>query len=320
MLPEKRAALAPRDDLDGSFSSYEKFVEEKESTIGRVVPRYYDEKDNFLPQIESVQLDPMDRTLLGSGIPNYVLDPKSFNREFPPLATTDQLQALDRVVKDNPFLMNEVVTPLPLQVSSYFQGSGLTHGFDSQEAWIQTYSGRRFNPLKPNYEAIVLQDVAHSLSMMCRFTGHCRKFYSVAQHSVLVSYICDHRDALWGLLHDASEAYLIDVPRPLKRSGKFQAYKDFEKTMQEAICKRFSLSLGEPPSVKRADTQLLATEARDLMSPLHPDWKQPVDPLPFTIDPWSPSQAKDAFIKRFFELTGNLEQGYQFYLDHKAQL
>ena len=142
---------------------------------------------------------------------------------------------------------------------------------------------------------------------------------SVAQHSVLVSHICDSQDALWGLLHDASEAYLVDVPRPLKRSGKLQGYIEFEAKMQEAVCRRFGLPLKEPPSVKRADQALLATEARDLMSPLHPDWDWPIEPLPFLIEPWEHQRAKDMFMKRFFELTGS-PHGYEHYLHYKDQL
>lgn len=195
----------------------------------------------------------------------------------------------------------------------YLTGS---NNFFPEEAWIQTYSGKRFNPTKPYVDAIVIQDIAHSLSMQCRFSGHVRRFYSVAQHSVLVSYLCNFEDALWGLLHDASEAYLVDVPRPLKRSGKFDAYLEFEAEMQKAICKRFNLPEKEPHSVKRADQLLLATEARDLLGPLRSDWIQSIEPLPFKIDPMDPTSAKNAFMKRFFELT-NTPESYVNYLTNE---
>jgi 5'-deoxynucleotidase YfbR-like HD superfamily hydrolase len=182
--------------------------------------------------------------------------------------------------------------------------------------WIQTFTGRRFDPIDPVEGAIVIDDVAHSLSNQCRFTGHVKKFYSVAQHCVLVSYICDEKDALHGLLHDASEAYLVDIPRPLKRSGKFAAYLEMEDHLQKMIYKRFGLTTEEPAGVKRADTALLATEARDLMSPLHRDWVQPVDPLPFKIVPLPPQEAKDLFMKRFFQLT-NHTGGYEHYLRYE---
>lgn len=264
-----------------------------------------------------VKLDPFDTSLLGKGIPNYALDPEQFGGEdFPPLATVDQLKALDDFIRSE----NKAQVKQPRSV--FYEGKGVEDGFDPDAAWIQTHSGRRFNPIKPNPDAIVIQDIAHALSMQCRFSGHCREFYSVAQHSVLVSHICDHKDALWGLMHDATEAYLVDVPRPLKRSGKLQGYIEIEAVMQEAVCRRFALPFQEPPSVKTADTQLLATEARDLMSPLHSDWQQPVEPLPFKIEAWSHDKAKDMFMKRFFELTAGSSSAhhYEHYLKYRDVL
>lgn len=248
---------------------------------------------------------------------SFDLDPESFGGEdFPDLSSLEG--QVKEVYANHPELVHGVATGT-YGGSVFFQGSGIANGYDKDADWIQTHSGRRFNPLNPYVDAIVIQDIAHSLSMQCRFTGHTKKFYSVAQHSVLVSYICDSSDALWGLLHDASEAYLVDVPRPLKRSGKFDAYIEFEHNMMKAICKRFGLVEKEPPSVKKADTLLLSTEARDLMSPLHPDWTNRVEPLPFTIIPWGPDHAKDMFMKRFFELTGH-EHGYEHYLKYRDQL
>lgn len=268
-------------------------------------------------QAASVMLDPFDTTLLGSGVPNYVLDPKSVG-DFAPLATPQEIEAMNKFYQeygDDPRARER-------QRSVFYEGEGKDRGYDKEAAWIQTHSGRRFCPTNPNPDAIVIQDIAHALSMQCRFSGHCKYFYSVAQHSVLVSYICDSQDALWGLLHDASEAYLVDVPRPIKRSGKMQSYIDFEHKMQEAVCRRFGLPMAEPPSVKKADTALLYTEARDLMSPFHSDWEQKVDPLPFLIEPWNHDKAKDRFMKRFFELTtgDSATHHYEHYLKYRDQL
>jgi len=261
-------------------------VAPKEIPAGSELP----ENNNFPSYQEKedkVSLDPFDYTLLGKGIPNYVLDP-SLKMDLGPLASTEELKAL----------------------SDFYN---LEKTIDN-EPWIQTYSGRRFNPLNPNINAIVIQDIAHSLSMLCRFTGHVSSFYSVAQHSVLVSYLCDEADKLHGLLHDASEAYCQDIPSPLKKCPEFAAYREVENKMQLAICRRFGLSETEPTSVKKADKVLLATEARDLMAPLHPDWAFPAEPLPFKIEAWDQQKAKNMFVKRFFELTGASETNYQHYL------
>lgn len=267
------------------------------------------------PASDRPRIDPFDTTLLG-GIPNYVIDPSSLqNAQLPSLSSAD----IDEMMSAADKFHDEIISGAH-GVNIFHNGTGIAGGYDSEAAWIQTYSGRRFCPTNPNPDAIVIQDIAHALSMQCRFTGHTKKFYSVAQHSVLVSHMCDEKDALWGLLHDASEAYLVDVPRPLKRSGHFQAYLDFEARMQEAICKRFGLPYGEPPSVKRADTKLLATEARDLMGPLHNDWVQKVTPLPFTIEPWDQQKAKDMFMERFFELIGADRSNYEHYLKHRDTL
>jgi uncharacterized protein len=170
-------------------------------------------------------------------------------------------------------------------------------------SWIQTYTGKKFFPLSPKIEDICIEDIAHSLSMLCRFTGHSNQFYSVAEHSILVSYLCDTKDALYGLLHDASEYALQDLPSPLKRSGKFEEYKKYESILQNMIFKKFNLLEEEPESVKRADQLLLATEGRDLMSPQHPEWKTKYEPLPFSIMCLSPAKAEQIFLRRFFELT-----------------
>lgn len=210
---------------------------------------------------------------------------------------SEQVQeTIDKFYQQHPQLVNNT--------APYTAGSGVVDGFSEKDAWIQTYSGRRFCPTNPNPEAIVIQDIAHALSMQCRFSGHTAQFYSVAQHSVGVSYLCDEQDALWGLLHDASEAYLVDIPNPLKRSGQFDPYLNFEKQMMEAVCKRFGLSEVEPPSVKRADKMMLNIEASQLMAPLREDWTHTKDQNLFKIEPLQPADAKKLFLSRFFDLIG----------------
>ncbi len=167
--------------------------------------------------------------------------------------------------------------------------------------WMQTANGRAFWPLDPRATEVHLDDIAHSLAHQCRFAGHCREFYSVAQHSVLVSHLVPLEDALWGLLHDASEAYLVDLPRPVKRSpGVGPAYRVAEGAVTDAICDHFGLPRQEPESVKLADNRVLLAEARDLMSKPPIAWQETgVKPMRSKIVPWSPGLARAQFLSRF---------------------
>lgn len=235
------------------------------------------------------------------------------NHDYPPLVSTEELNLIKKLYQDNPSLQRRDPPPPPIETDT--EG---TYTFNLEDAWIQTYSGRRFTPTNPNPDAVVIQDIAHALSMLCRFGGHSAKFYSVAQHCVLVSHICDFEDAFWGLMHDASEAYLVDLPRPIKHSGKFESYIEYENKVQLAICKRFNLSEIEPASVKKADKILLATEARDLLPNLRSDWTLKENPLPFKISPLGPREAKDLFMKRFFDLA-NMPGAYEHYLYYENQ-
>jgi len=170
--------------------------------------------------------------------------------------------------------------------------------------WIQTYTGKQFFPLEPRYEDIDIRDIAHALANLCRYGGHVETFYSVAQHCVLVSRVVPPELALMGLLHDASEAYLIDVPRPIKHSVGMEGYRAAEKTLQAAIYRKYGLDPDEPAAIKTADNQLLRTEQRDLMKPAPVAWQDVrVGALEMRIDPWSPVGAKFSYMQRFDELT-----------------
>lgn len=130
---------------------------------------------------------------------------------------------------------------------------------------IQTYSGVFFDPFDPDPELIRIEDIAHSLSMQCRFGGHLRKRWSVAQHSLLVADLCPAGMKLDGLLHDAAEAYLCDLPRPVKHAVGFERYRELEDLVQSAVADRFGLAW--PPhedAIKRADNTVLVAEARAL--------------------------------------------------------
>lgn len=174
-------------------------------------------------------------------------------------------------------------------------------------AWGCTYSGRKYWPECPVPADIDIQDIAHALSLQCRFGGHTREFYSVAQHAVHVSTICKPENALWGLLHDASEAYIVDIPRPLKVAPDMTGYSRLEIRMMRAVCERFGLPDRMPQDVAEADEILLATEARDLMphegEARVPVWQLRHPPAPFPIECWTPEQAKARFLVRFNQLT-----------------
>lgn len=174
----------------------------------------------------------------------------------------------------------------------------------TNDEWIQTFTGRKFYPLAPRIEDICIEDIAHALALQCRFTGHVRVHYSIAQHSEIVSRLVPPELELQGLLHDASEAYLVDVPSPIKRSATFADYRRAEARLQRMIFERFGCPLIEHAFVKAADRIMLATEARDLMYPPHVDW--PVGALPPPMSTpirWiTPQEAERRFLARFGEL------------------
>ncbi len=167
--------------------------------------------------------------------------------------------------------------------------------------WIQTYTGKRFCPDDPTAESFDIRDVAHALSLLCRFNGHCRVFYSVADHAVRVSRRCPPGLALWGLLHDLGEAYVGDMPRPIKTF--FPGFVTFEDRVLRAAAGVFGLPWPMPLEVGHADDQLLATELRDLMGGKPEAAAGLPPPLPEVIVPLPAEEAERAFLARYAELT-----------------
>lgn len=178
---------------------------------------------------------------------------------------------------------------------------------DRKGDWVNTFLGIQFWPLDPRPEEIDIRDIAHALSMQCRFTGHIKQFYSVAQHCLFVSEHCDPADALWGLLHDATEAYLVDLARPIKHDPSMSGYRVAEGALMIAICQRFGLEPIQPESVKIADHRTLVTEAEQLMAHIHPDWMKDWgwlgEAFPERLEPLTPKMAELTYLRRFAELS-----------------
>jgi len=174
--------------------------------------------------------------------------------------------------------------------------------------WIQTFSGVEFYPLDPRPDEIRIEDIAHALSMQCRYSGHVRRFYSVAEHSIRVADMCHPDHALWGLLHDASEAYLVDLPGPLKHHSDIgRLYREAEEKLMKAVCERFGLAWPVPEPVARVDKAMLWFEARDLM-PHHPYWEKWMTlttGVEFSVEQTMPAEvAEQMFLTRFGQLKG----------------
>jgi len=180
----------------------------------------------------------------------------------------------------------------------------------AEQAWIETFTGRRFYLLEPRVEDIDIRDIAHGLSLQCRWTGQCRFHYSVSQHSYYCSFLGPEKEALDRLLHDASESFMGDMNRPLKHfTVAGAAYLEQEKIVQGAIRKRFGLPEVEGLSVHIADNQMLYTEKKQLMTGLEWDtnWtngqnSEDLGDPGITIEQWSPVYAETMFLKRFEEL------------------
>lgn len=167
--------------------------------------------------------------------------------------------------------------------------------------WMQTYLGWQFWPLDPRADEVAIVDIAHALSMQCRYGGHCHRFYSVAEHCCHISDACPPEHALWGLLHDASEAYISDVIRPIK--AHLANYQAIEARLMECICERFGLPVEQPAIVSELDQRILGNECISLMSPTPAPWHYTGEPLPDLWLPcWTQLDAADQFLRRFKRL------------------
>lgn len=168
--------------------------------------------------------------------------------------------------------------------------------------WMQTHTGRQYWPADPRPEDVDIIDIAEALSKQCRYGGHCLKFYSVAEHCVLMAHYLNDRGAdratcFAALMHDASEAYLVDVPRPIK--GRLAGYSEIENLNMMAIALRFGFAWPMPAVVKSIDTLMLLDEQAQNMAPAPAHWNVEGEPLGVFLRCWSPSDACGHFLSAF---------------------
>jgi 5'-deoxynucleotidase YfbR-like HD superfamily hydrolase len=180
---------------------------------------------------------------------------------------------------------------------------------DVSKAWIITYTGLKFYHLNPRPEMVCIEDIAHALSLTCRWTGHTRFHYSVAQHSVCASLICPPEFALDALMHDSSETYLGDMNRPLKHfTAAGPAYLEIEEKVEKVIFEKFGVRFPLPEAVKDADTQMLYAEKAQLMTVTEDTkyearkWNRDETEANIRIEKWTPRRAEKMFLERFASL------------------
>lgn len=161
--------------------------------------------------------------------------------------------------------------------------------------WIQTYSGGMFWPMEPRAEDVRIEDIAHALSMICRFGGHCERFMSVAEHCVLVG----RKVGIHGLLHDAGEAYLLDIPTPVK--ALLPEYKLAEEEVLWAIYEALGIAMpsaAEEIIVKEADRRMLATE-KLILHKQTSMWGPAKPYMGMVIQGWNPAEAENRWLDAF---------------------
>ena len=168
--------------------------------------------------------------------------------------------------------------------------------------WMQTFLGNKYYPLDPRAEEVSAIDIAHALSMLCRYNGHTTKFYSVAEHCCHLHDLVPAKYKKVALLHDATEAYTCDMPRPLKLS--MPAYKEIETLNWLAICERFDMSPKEPGILKELDLRICLDEREAVMSHSKYEWNIG-EPLGIDIPAWTQPEAKRQFLKRWLKLKRN---------------
>lgn len=163
-----------------------------------------------------------------------------------------------------------------------------------EKSYLITYTGKHFYPFAPKAKDVDILDIAHSLSLLCRFNGHTKKFFSVAQHCCNAYDLASNSNKFAALMHDSSEAYLSDVIRPIK--PYLTNYYKIEKKLEVVLAKKFRYKYPYEEEVKMVDDMLLHTELRDLFDNRRFDSSLA---LSFSIDPWDCLRSEKEFLTRF---------------------
>lgn len=170
--------------------------------------------------------------------------------------------------------------------------------------WMVGYWGGKIYPFDVRPGDLSISEIAHALSNLCRFGGHSSRFYSVCEHSCHVSDLCPPGYRLMGLLHDMTEAVLVDVPRPIKY--ELPHYVETEDRAWIGMAEQFGLPSKIHPLVKAIDNQMLITERNQLFQQNENtrNWPCECNPAPIRIQCWPPEVARYQFLERFGHLTG----------------
>lgn len=171
--------------------------------------------------------------------------------------------------------------------------------------FIRTSRGAKFWPMDPRASEVFIEDIANGLGNVCRFTGQCSRFYSVAEHSLIVSAALPDEYALAGLLHDASEAYIADVSSPVKHDPAMAEYRRIEARIQETIHEAFGLRVDDAcrSAIHAVDRMALETEGLSLF----PSWESSIPSLAGAVVVcYTPREAAQAFLREFNVLTGRV--------------
>lgn len=181
-----------------------------------------------------------------------------------------------------------------IDMLAHAKEAGLAKYLPRKGQWIQTYTGRQFWPLDARPDEIDIRDIAHALSMQCRYTGHCIRFYSVAEHCVLLALMAPRHLRKITLHHDSPEAYLTDVAKPVK--PELHGYEAIENRLFGVIAFAFNFPAVIPQIVKDMDRRALLDERDQNMASPPADWSIAGPNLGITLQFWKPRQAEHAFL------------------------